>query len=143
MTRAVENDDVIAFADAKRAAEMARLLFGKFDRGVDEIRFNQLENRGHHRNIQAEEIAIRQLEAFDWCERMFNQMYILHDGRAVQCCADWEQSAVMGGLTANRLEDVWKGLVYTNYRKRFLKGDVKGMLCDGCTKDGGGDGEDD
>lgn len=113
------------------------------ERGVDEIRFNQLENRGHHRNIQAEEIAVRQLEPFDWCERMFNQMYILHDGRAVQCCADWEQSAVMGDLKVNRLENVWKGLAYTNYRKRFLKGDVKGMLCDGCTKDGGGDGEDD
>ncbi|GAB4317947.1 MAG: hypothetical protein Kow0059_11130 [Candidatus Sumerlaeia bacterium] len=41
----------------------------------------------------------------------------------------------MGDLTRERLADVWMGPRYTDYRRRFLSGNVKGMLCDGCTKD--------
>lgn len=108
-------------------------------RGIDAVRFNKLENRGHHDKIQSDAIAVRDLEPFDWCKRMFDQMYILFDGRAVQCCADWEQSSVMGDLSKNRLVDVWMNPRYKDYRRRFLDGEVKGMLCDGCTKDKGDD----
>lgn len=111
-------------------------------RGVDTVRFNKLENRGHHDRIQSDAIAVRSLEPFDWCDRMFNQMYVLWDGRAVQCCADWEQTSEMGDLSRHSLAEVWNGARYREDRRRFLAGDVKGMLCDGCTKDKGGDGDD-
>jgi hypothetical protein len=66
---------------------------------------------------------------------MFDQLYVLHDGRVVQCCADWEQTSILGDLTKQRLADVWRGDAYTDHRRRFLEGRVAGMLCDGCTKD--------
>lgn len=111
-------------------------------RGI-KINVNQLENRGHHKNIQSNEIAVRKLENFDWCSRMFDQIYVLYDGRLAQCCADWEQSAIMGDLSKYSLRDIWTGETYTRYRDRFLKGDVNGMLCDGCTKDSVGSDDDD
>lgn len=106
-------------------------------RGI-KINVNQLENRGHHKNIQSDEIAVNELKTFDWCERMFNQLYVLYDGRLVQCCADWEQTSRMGDLSRTSLTEAWMGPVYTDYRRKFLEGDVKGTICDGCTKDAAG-----
>lgn len=103
-------------------------------RGVD-VNISHLENRGNHHNVQSNAIAVRDLQPFDWCKRMFKQLYVLYDGRLVQCCADWEQSSVMGDLSRERLRDVWHGPRYTELRQRFLTGNITGMLCDGCTKD--------
>ncbi len=103
-------------------------------RGV-QVNINQLENRGNHDQITSDAIAVRDLEPFDWCKRMFNQIYVLYDGRLVQCCADWEQSSVMGDLSRDPLPTIWHGARYTEMRRRFLAGEVQGTLCDGCTKD--------
>lgn len=108
------------------------------ERGV-KINLNQLENRGNHQAIQADEIAVHELQTFDWCTRMFDQMYILYDGRLVQCCADWEQSGVVGDVSKMSLQEAWRGQVYNNFRRKFLAGDVEGSICDGCTKDAVGD----
>ncbi len=111
-------------------------------RGI-KIHVNQLENRGHHKNIKSDEIAVHELKTFDWCTRLFDQIYVLYDGRLVQCCADWEQTGIMGDLSKNTLRDVWMGSAYMNFRKRFLEGDVKGTICDGCTKDDAGTDDED
>lgn len=112
------------------------------ERGI-KINVNQLENRGNHKNIQSNEIAVHQLETYDWCTRLFDQIYILYDGRLVQCCADWEQTGIMGDLTKESLYDLWHGARYQDFRRRFLAGDVKGTICDGCTKDAAGPDEED
>jgi hypothetical protein len=40
----------------------------------------------------------------------------------------------MGDLTSQSLADIWYGQRYTDYRRRFVEGDVKGMICDCCRK---------
>lgn len=107
-------------------------------RGV-KINLNQLENRGNHKGLHNEEIALRELKNYNWCNRMFEQLYILYDGRLVMCCADWEQTGVMGDRKEKTLREIWEGEVYRRYRRNFLTGQVKGMICDGCTKDAAGD----
>ncbi|MCX7014381.1 MAG: radical SAM protein [Candidatus Sumerlaeota bacterium] len=103
-------------------------------RGV-EAHIRQIENRGAHKNIQSASIAVRELAAFQWCNRMFEQAYILHDGRMVLCCADWEQTSIMGDCSRQSIREIWLGSKYQGFRRRFLRGAVKGMLCDGCRKD--------
>lgn len=103
-------------------------------RGI-KINLNRIENRGAHQGIEADALAPRQLEAFDWCSRMFEQVYVLYDGRLVLCCADWEQAAVMGDASKQTIGDIWRGRRYTEFRRRFLAGQVTGMLCEHCTKD--------
>ncbi|MCB2156314.1 radical SAM protein [bacterium] len=99
------------------------------------LNINQLENRGNHKKIKSVEIANRALQTYDWCPRLFNQIYILFDGRMVMCCADWEQTGIMGDASKDRLSEIWSNATYKEYRRRFLDGDVKGLICDGCTKD--------
>jgi radical SAM protein with 4Fe4S-binding SPASM domain len=79
-------------------------------------------------------ISAQQLKAFSWCRRLMEQIYILFDGRMVQCCADWEQRSIMGDLTRERLADIWLGARYADYRRRFTSGDLKGMICASCRK---------
>lgn len=107
-------------------------------RGV-KVNFNQLENRGNHQAIQSEALALHKLKHYDWCNHLFEQMYIAYDGRALMCCADWEYQGVMGDTKKDTLKDIWNSSRYGSFRERFLTGHIKGMLCDGCTKDSVGD----
>lgn len=110
-------------------------------RGV-KVNLNQIESRGGHGAVKSSEIAVRELKAFDWCNRMFNQMYILYDGRCVMCCADWEQRGVMGDAAKEPLGKIWNGFKYGCFRERFLNGHVRGMICEHCSKDAAGSDED-
>jgi molybdenum cofactor biosynthesis enzyme MoaA len=93
-----------------------------------------VENRVDQVNIRENAVGVDQLQAFSWCRRLMEQIYILFDGRMVQCCADWEQLSVMGDLTQARLADIWYGSHYSDYRRRFTAGEVKGMICECCRK---------
>lgn len=96
-----------------------------------------VENRADQQNIRASAVGARKLKAFSWCRRLMEQVYILYDGRMLQCCADWEQHSVMGDLTRESLVDIWQGERYSDYRRRFAAGDVKGMICACCRKQAG------
>ena len=93
-----------------------------------------VENRADQHNIRDTAVGEHRLKSFSWCRRLMEQIYILYDGRIVQCCADWEQRSIMGDLNAHRLADIWYGQRYTDYRRRFAEGDVKGMICACCRK---------
>ncbi len=103
-------------------------------RGV-EINVNQMENRGTHNKIETGKISANRLSTFTWCDRLFRQAYVLYDGRMVQCCADWEQTKIMGNLTENTLSTIWNGPDYMTHRQNFIDGNLKGSICNGCMKD--------
>ena len=107
-------------------------------RGV-RVNFNQIENRGRHQAIRSEAISTHALQQYTWCNRLFEQMYIAYDGRALMCCADWEYRGIMGDTRKSSLQEIWTNSKYGRFRERFLTGQVQGMLCDGCTKDNVGD----
>ena len=93
-----------------------------------------VENRANQPNIRETAVGAQKLKAFSWCRRLMEQIYILYDGRMVQCCADWEQQSVMGDLTKEKLSDIWHGKRYSDFRRRFADGDVRGMICACCRK---------
>ena len=93
-----------------------------------------VENRADQHNIRDTAVGEHRLKTFSWCRRLMEQIYILYDGRMVQCCADWEQRSIMGDLNSHRLADIWYGQRYTDYRRRFAEGDLKGMICACCRK---------
>ncbi|MDJ0815486.1 MAG: SPASM domain-containing protein, partial [Desulfobacterales bacterium] len=92
------------------------------------------ENRADQQSIRDSATGARQLRAFYWCRRLMEQIYILYDGRMLQCCADWEQRSVMGDLTKDSLAGIWYGKRYSEFRCRFAAGDVRGMICACCRK---------
>jgi hypothetical protein len=103
------------------------------ERGI-KIFVQTVENRAGQEGIRNAALSAGQLGAFSWCRRMMDQIYVLYDGRIVLCCSDWEQLSVMGDLTRTKLADIWYGDNYAEYRRRFMAGDVKGMICECCLK---------
>ncbi len=93
-----------------------------------------VENRADQQNIRTAAVGADRLQPYTWCRRLMEQIYILHDGRMLQCCADWEQRSVMGDLTQQPLADVWYGSRYRERRRRFSAGKVAGMICSNCLK---------
>ncbi len=102
-------------------------------RGI-KLYIEPVENRVNHKNIRASAVGVDPLRIFSWCRRLMEQIYILYDGRMLQCCADWEQISEVGDLTAECLADIWYGERYREYRRRFAAGEVKGMICECCRK---------
>jgi molybdenum cofactor biosynthesis enzyme MoaA len=103
------------------------------DRNI-KLYIEPVENRADQHNIRDTAVGALKLKAFSWCRRLMEQIYILYDGRMLQCCADWEQQSVMGDLTKDRLSDIWHGKLYSDYRHRFAGGDLRGMICACCRK---------
>jgi molybdenum cofactor biosynthesis enzyme MoaA len=106
------------------------------DRGI-KLYVEPVENRADQQDIRETAVGAQKLRTFFWCRRLMEQIYVLYDGRMVQCCADWEQRSIMGDLTRQRLADIWNGTRYSDYRRRFAQGDVKGMICACCRKQAG------
>jgi len=98
------------------------------------IRFSvqPMENRADHASIRGLLSGAEHLRHFTHCRRVREQIYVLVDGRMVQCCADWEQRSIMGNLTREKLADVWRSGRYADYRRRIAAWQVRGMLCEGC-----------
>lgn len=94
-----------------------------------------MENRADHASIRGLLSGVEHLRDFTHCRRVREQIYVLVDGRMVQCCADWEQRSVMGDLTREKLADVWRGSRYSDCRRRIAAWQVRGMICEGCRID--------
>jgi molybdenum cofactor biosynthesis enzyme MoaA len=125
--------EIVMVDSAQTHDEISRIRQYWQDRQI-KLYVEPVENRADQQNIRKTAISAKKLKAFSWCRRLMEQIYILYDGRMVQCCADWEQQSVMGDLTKGRLSDIWHGRHYSTYRSRFAEGDVKGMICACCLK---------
>ena len=108
-------------------------------RGI-KLNIEYFENRVDPNRIQGSPVNHDSMKIFSWCQRLMEQIFILYDGRMVQCCADWEQHSMMGNLAREGLADIWYGEHYTDCRSRFASGDTKGMICARCLKQDGQNG---
>ena len=101
------------------------------------LNIEYFENRVDPKKIKNSTVNKSSMKAFSWCQRLMEQIYILYDGRMVQCCSDWEQRSIMGDLNRETLTSIWHGEHYTNYRSRFASGDINGLICASCLKQDG------
>ncbi|MCX7822586.1 MAG: radical SAM protein [Syntrophobacterales bacterium] len=90
-----------------------------------------MSNRAHE-SISSLTINAREFLPFTWCHRLFEQIYVNVKGQLLLCCNDWEQTTILGDLTKQSIYEAWHGKPYMEVRKRFLKGQVKGILCERC-----------
>jgi molybdenum cofactor biosynthesis enzyme MoaA len=125
--------EIVMVESIQTHGEIPRIRRYWQDRNIKLV-IEPVENRADQPNIRQTAVGDHRLKSFSWCRRLMEQIYILYDGRMVQCCADWEQRSIMGDLTTHRLADIWYGRRYAGYRRSFAQGDVKGMICAGCRK---------
>ncbi len=112
--------------------ELEEILSYWKKRGV-KVNIRPLENRARC-EIASRGLNPKKWKPFEWCNRLFEQAYILHDGRVVLCCVDWEQTTILGDLKRENLRDVWNSDMYMQIRRKFLEGDLKGLLCESCLR---------
>ena len=125
--------EIVMVDSAHTHHEIARARRYWQDRGI-RLFIEPVENRADQQDIRETAVGAAGLQPYTWCRRLTEQIYVLCDGRMLQCCADWEQRSVLGDLTTESLADIWYGPCYTDLRRRFAAGDVRGMICQDCRK---------
>ncbi len=99
-------------------------------RGV-RVNVRPLENRAL-KEIAAKDLNPKKWKPFSFCNRLFEQAYILYNGDVVLCCVDWERTTILGNLWEQSLEEIWNSPQYQEIRRRYLAGELKGLLCQRC-----------
>ncbi len=66
------------------------------------------------------------------CARIWTTMVINHQGNVVPCCYDKKGTYVMGNLKQNELESLWKGEMFTEFRRKVLHQDKSITICNNC-----------
>ncbi len=102
------------------------------------VRIHTLENRSHEW-VEGKEINVKPMKAYTNCDRLMGQAYLLWNGDAVLCCVDWERTTILGNIENESLQNVWQGKAYTEYRRKYLSGNIGGTLCEGCKVQDEGD----
>ncbi|HTM07475.1 MAG TPA: SPASM domain-containing protein [Verrucomicrobiae bacterium] len=73
------------------------------------------------------------------CDRPFTGLTINARGQAVLCCSDMYSDVAMGDVKEQRLEEIWRGERFNQYRRRLEESGRKGLkLCEDCSYSGKG-----
>ncbi len=68
------------------------------------------------------------------CTRLWTTMVVTADAQVVACCFDKNGQFVMGNLLQEKLIKVWRGLKFSNFRKKILKSRKSIDICTNCTE---------
>jgi MoaA/NifB/PqqE/SkfB family radical SAM enzyme len=96
---------------------------------------NAIDMRNHvyNWNNRGGNIDAGDKEIGGYCERPFVQMYINAFGQAILCCSDYKFEVILGDCNKEKLEDIWNGKKYKEYRKKLEAGKRDGLkLCSVC-----------
>ena len=100
----------------------------------DEIMVMSANNRGGVADEVDNELYIGEDEySYQFpCSQIFNNVYVTSEGYLVACCQDFENNMVMADLNQTPISVAWNCDKFVEFRRRFLKRDYKGLLCDNC-----------
>ncbi|HZX74550.1 MAG TPA: SPASM domain-containing protein [Cyclobacteriaceae bacterium] len=68
------------------------------------------------------------------CWKMWNSCVITWDGKVVPCCFDKDAHFVLGDLTKNSFEEIWRGEKYNEFRSTLLRSRSEIEMCKNCTE---------
>lgn len=66
------------------------------------------------------------------CSQLFNNAYVTAEGYMVVCAQDFENCTVVADLHEENILSAWNNPMFTEFRTKYLKGDLTGMLCQNC-----------
>ena len=67
------------------------------------------------------------------CRALDTHIGILHDGRVVACCLDYEGKTTLGSIQEQSLDEILKGPLAQNMREGFQKRELRHPLCQKCS----------
>ena len=68
------------------------------------------------------------------CWRMWSGAVVTWDGKVVPCCFDKDATHEMGNLSKEDFKSIWKGKIYSTFRKQLLKGRKEIDICKNCSE---------
>jgi radical SAM protein with 4Fe4S-binding SPASM domain len=68
------------------------------------------------------------------CWRMWSGCVMTWDGKVVPCCFDKDAQHIMGDLTSQEFDTIWRGKTYRQFRQNILKGRSQIDICSNCTE---------
>jgi len=118
-------------SNAGRVSEFAALFDGLIDRSLgDSTNVFSLHNFGGGRSPREAARVVCTV-----CDYPWRTMVILHDGRVVPCCLDYDGKLVVGDVNRQTLAEVWNGPDYTALRADFKRLDYRPHpVCLGCDR---------
>jgi len=133
----------------KRGAKLPKVTVTMVKTKLIEDEIPQIKSYWKQRNVS---VHIRQLENratdvigqkglntaswsnFSCCSRLFTQAAILTNGDMLLCCVDYGYTTVLGNVGSQSIHEIWNSPRTKDIRRRFLKGDLEGLLCRQCLK---------
>ncbi|MCP4639943.1 MAG: radical SAM protein [bacterium] len=94
-----------------------------------------LENRGG--NIDAAgDLNPHEMRTMGDCIRPSRDMMILFNGEVPLCCVDWHRTIILGDLSKQTVQEVWRGQQVQAIRDTLREGDVDRLpdICKNCTE---------
>ena len=70
----------------------------------------------------------------DSCFRMWSSFVITWDGKVVPCCFDKDAMHVLGDLTKQNFQEIWRGKSYHDFRINILQNRKSIGICRNCTQ---------
>jgi len=118
-------------SNAGRVSEFAAIFDGLIDRSLgDSTNVFSLHNFGGGRSPREAARVVCTV-----CDYPWRTMVILHDGRVVPCCLDYDGKLVVGDVNRQTLAEVWNGPDYTALRADFKRLDYRPHpVCLGCDR---------
>ena len=73
-------------------------------------------------------------ELLNHCWKMWHSCVITWDGKVVPCCFDKDAQHVMGDLSRQSFEEIWKSDTYREFRSSLLRSRSEIEMCKNCTE---------
>jgi len=108
---------------------------------VDEIDYRHCSNQGGNmlENKLTEKVNSRNLlgslkedEYTERCPDVFVRCTVTSQGYLTACVVDYQNYLIIADLNASSIKDVWHSDEYVQFRKRHIKGNLKGIICNNC-----------
>jgi len=148
------HDNLLAFLHLKRTMDSAtRVVVSMVDFHLNESSIDKL--RAYWTSIEGvDDFLIKPFETLDGsieainllqrnkeqksylnivsCNRPWETVTVMWDGRVVPCCYDYNGKYVLGDVRTSRLSDIWNGERMQALRREFISQQVSNPLCRNC-----------
>ena len=124
----------VSYVAVRQTIQEAELLKNKVSNICDEVLIMNANNRAGSISELDKDLFLGLDEyAFKYpCSQPFNNAYVTAEGYMIICCQDFENYTVVSDLNKEDIVSAWNNEAFTSFRKRYLNGDFKGILCENC-----------
>lgn len=124
----------VSYVAVKQTRDEAESLRNKISDICDEFMVMNANNRaGSISEVDGELYAGRDEYSYSYpCSQLFNNAYVTAEGYLIACGQDFENQLIVGDLNKENIKNAWNNENFTELRKKYLDGNIKGLLCFNC-----------